>query len=290
MTTISPNRAVTDVQQSGNYNEGRPYGDPDSIVIHHWGGDGQRHQTVADYLCRYDGSSSAHYVASAGRVTQLVSDRDRAWHAGPSGNPTGIGIECRPEKSDGDFETVADLVAAIRDEHGWLPLHGHQEYMATACPGRWQEILASLSARADAIRGGAPANVPSAPSNPNANTDWWLEPDGIWGNKTGSRFRAVFGLGADAPWSEACQRFQYFFSWALDAYRLEAATGTGRMDVDGVDGPQTWGAFQAWYNASAIPAGHRIEVDGIYGPETIEAVQITLNHSWYGSRALATRP
>ena len=56
MTTISPNRAVTDVQQSGNYNEGRPYGDPDEITIHHWGSDGQRHQTVADYLSRYDGS------------------------------------------------------------------------------------------------------------------------------------------------------------------------------------------------------------------------------------------
>lgn len=155
------NRAVTDTRWSGNYSGGRPYGDPNQIVIHHWGSDGQSHQGVVDYLCRYDGSSSAHYVASAGRVTQLVSDNDRAWHAGPSGNPRGIGIECRPEMSDGDWETVADLVAAIREEWGDLPVVGHRDHMSTACPGRWYPHLAALSARADAIRAGAPAHTTS---------------------------------------------------------------------------------------------------------------------------------
>ena len=81
------NAAVTDVQWSPNYSSGRPYGDVDSITIHHWGVDGQSHQNVVNYLCRDDGNSSAHYVASAGRVTQLVHDYDRAWHAGPGGNP-----------------------------------------------------------------------------------------------------------------------------------------------------------------------------------------------------------
>ena len=86
------NAAVTDVQWSPNYSSGRPYGDVDSITIHHWGVDGQSHQNVVNYLCRDDGDSSAHYVASAGRVTQLVHDYDRAWHAGPGGNPRSIGI------------------------------------------------------------------------------------------------------------------------------------------------------------------------------------------------------
>ena len=153
------NRAVTDTRWSGNYSSGRPYGDPSQIVIHHWGSDGQSHQGVVDYLCRSGGSSSAHYVASAGRVTQLVSDNDRAWHAGPSGNPRGIGIECRPEMSDSDWETVADLVAAIREEWGDLPIVGHRDHMSTACPGRWYPHLAALSARADAIRAGSPAHT-----------------------------------------------------------------------------------------------------------------------------------
>lgn len=165
MAVIAPNKAVTDTRQSPNYSSGRPAGDPNVIVIHHWGVDGQSHQNVVNYLCRSGGNSSAHYVASAGRVTQIVSDRDRAWHAGSSGNPRGIGIECRPEMSDADFETVAQLIAAIRGEWGNLPLRGHQDYMSTACPGRWYSQLSRLSARADAIRaGGASAPAASATS------------------------------------------------------------------------------------------------------------------------------
>nr|DAV01397.1 MAG TPA: N-acetylmuramoyl-L-alanine amidase [Caudoviricetes sp.] len=139
------NSAVTDVQWSPNYSSGRPYGDVDSITIHHWGVDGQSHQNVVNYLCREDGNSSAHYVASAGRVTQLVHDYDRAWHAGPGGNPRSIGIECRPEMTDGDVATVIGLIQAIRAEHGPLPIVGHRDWMSTDCPGRWYSHLSELS-------------------------------------------------------------------------------------------------------------------------------------------------
>ena len=160
------NSAVTDTQWSPNFSSGRPAGTPNVIVIHHWGADGQSHQNVVNYLCRADGDSSAHYVASSGRVTQLVHDYDRAWHAGPSGNPRGIGIECRPEMSAADFETVAQLVAAIRKEWGNLPLKGHQNYMPTACPGRWYPKLGELSVRADAILAGKPVSNPAPAVKP----------------------------------------------------------------------------------------------------------------------------
>ena len=39
------NAAVTDVQWSPNYSSGRPYGDVDSITIHHWGVDGSPTRT-----------------------------------------------------------------------------------------------------------------------------------------------------------------------------------------------------------------------------------------------------
>lgn len=150
------NAAVTDTAWSSNYSRGRPAGSPTSITIHHWGADGQQHQKVVNYLCNPNrpNPTSAHYVASAGRVTQLVHDYDRAWHAGPSGNPRSIGIECRPEMNAGDVETVARLIAAIRSEWGHLPLLGHRQWMATACPGRWFPHLADLSARADQIASG----------------------------------------------------------------------------------------------------------------------------------------
>ena len=206
MTQIAPNSAVTDVRQSPNYSPGRPAGAPNQIVIHHWGVDGQTHQGVVGYLCsRSNHGASAHYVASAGRVTQLVSDRDRAWHAGSSGNPRGIGIECRPEMSDGDFETVAGLVAAIRSEHGDLPLRGHRDHMSTACPGRWYARLRDLDARARQIAGGA---APAAPAP--APAGGGLAVDGVIG-------------------------------WA-SIRALQAALGT---PVDGLIGPDTVRAWQA---------------------------------------------
>lgn len=149
------NQVVTDTLWSPNFTPGRSV-PLRGIVIHHWGGDGQSHDAVAEFLARPDGNTSAHYVASAGRVTQLVHDGDTAWHC-PGMNAGGIGIECRPECSDGDFETVAALVAAIRDEWGDLPLSGHQDHYQTACPGRWEARLGELDARARAIQSGAPA-------------------------------------------------------------------------------------------------------------------------------------
>lgn len=155
-----------DIQASGNYSKGRP-GPPRFIVIHHWGIDRQRHDNVARYLCRAGGNSSAHYVASAGRVTQLVDPDNRAWHAGRGGNPYGIGIECRPECTPDDFNTVAELIAELRRRYGPLPLHGHKDYMATACPGRWYPRLAELSALADQkTKGTKPAPAPAKPATP----------------------------------------------------------------------------------------------------------------------------
>lgn len=152
---MAVNQAVTDTRWSPNFTPGRSV-PLRGIVIHHWGADGQSHEGVAAYLARPDGNTSAHYVASAGRVTQLVHDGDTAWHC-PGMNAGGIGIECRPECSDGDFETVATLIAAIRDEWGDLPLSGHQDHYQTACPGRWEARLGELDARARAIQSGAPA-------------------------------------------------------------------------------------------------------------------------------------
>lgn len=282
------NTAVTDTRWSPNFSKGRPSGSAAFIVIHHWGADGQTHQGVVDYLCRTGGNSSAHYVASGGRVTQLVHDYDRAWHAGSAGNPRGIGVECRPEMSDADFETVARLVAAIRAQHGNLPLRGHKDYMSTACPGRWYARLGDLDARARQIAGG----TTDAPAAPAASSGGFvpLDVDGDWGPATGARFRQVMGLPTNAPWKDACRALQYFLTWALDAYTLERVTGSQRLVVDGVDRPATIKAFQEWWNRSGIPEGHRIAVDGLWGPETYMAMQITLNYSWAGSRGLACMP
>lgn len=125
---------------------------PTGIVIHHWGADGQSHDGVVAHLINRAGGTSAHYVVSAGRVTCLVDPLDTAWHAGvwPVNYQT-IGIECRPEMTPEDFQTVAEVIAYLRGRFGNLPLSGHRDHTATACPGRWYPMLGELSARASNV-------------------------------------------------------------------------------------------------------------------------------------------
>lgn len=128
---------------------------PIGIVIHHWGLDGQSHDGVVAHLTNREAGTSAHYVVSDGRVTCLVDPLDTAWHAGNwPVNYEQIGIECRPEMSAGDFQTVAECIAWLRSRFGNLSLSGHKDYIATQCPGRWYPRLSDLSAAADAIRTG----------------------------------------------------------------------------------------------------------------------------------------
>ena len=110
----------------------------DGIVIHHWGALGQTHDGVVNFFVNGPGETSAHFVASAGRINCLVSPLDAAWHSGNAvGNATTIGIECRPEATDADYATVAELVAYLRSEYGNLPLTPHRQWQSTACPGVW---------------------------------------------------------------------------------------------------------------------------------------------------------
>nr|WP_300339904.1 peptidoglycan recognition family protein [Actinomyces sp.] len=175
MSTIVPNQAVTEVIASPNYTPGRSSA-LRGIIIHHWGADGQSHEQAVHTLRTRNagGRVSAHYVVSAGRVTQLVSDQDTAYHCRGS-NAWSIGIECRPEMSAGDLETLARLVAAIWAEHGHLPLSGHRDHLPTACPGRYHAQLPAIEARARAIQGGAPAApLQPTPTAPRKDADMYL--------------------------------------------------------------------------------------------------------------------
>lgn len=293
------NAAVTDVQWSPNYSSGRPYGDVDSITIHHWGVDGQSHQNVVNYLCREDGNSSAHYVASAGRVTQLVHDYDRAWHAGPGGNPRSIGIECRPEMTDGDVATVIGLIQAIRAEHGPLPIVGHRDWMSTDCPGRWYSHLSELSNGS----GFAAAQSPAPVVDVNPYTGKWNKSDGqgelrctgVFGIATIGRLQQVMGTTVDgvldSDGSPAVERFQAYLNSVVPADTQIALNGAPALETDGILGPNTWRTFQylviAWHK-EYLPAGWDFAdwVDGEAGTATIGALQRALNNSKSGTGKL----
>jgi hypothetical protein len=131
----------------------------DGIVIHHWGSLGQKHDDVVKFFVSGPGTTSAHFVVSAGRIDCLVSPLDAAWHSGnAAGNATTIGIECRPEATDADYATVAELVSFLRSQYGALPLTPHRQWNATACPGVWDLAKIDRLAGSAAI---APQSTPT---------------------------------------------------------------------------------------------------------------------------------
>ena len=112
------------------------------ITIHHWG-DPKLNPSFAgvrDYLCRQNGNTSAHFVASGtGRqVACIVAPGDVAWHSGSAtGNATTIGIECDPRCRDEDYDVVAELVADLRSVYGDVLIYSHNMWTNTSCPGNY---------------------------------------------------------------------------------------------------------------------------------------------------------
>lgn len=131
----------------------------------------------------------------------------------------------------------------------------------------------------------------SSSSSSAARPSWWIDEDGVWGSQTGARFRGVMGLDSNATWTEACKRFQNFLNGALDAYEIKKLTGAYKLEVDGIDGVNTWKCFQHFWNMSDIPGDDSLlEEDGIQGVDTTTKVQKALNASWHGSLGLAKAP
>ena len=127
-------------------------------VIHHWGIDGQNAEAVANWLCNPRAGVSAHYVVLAGKVFQLLDESYAAWHAGNKlHNLKSIGIECRPEATEADYQTVAELIANRWKATGVKPLIRHKDIVATACPGRWD--IAKLRTMVEEIYAGGGTTV-----------------------------------------------------------------------------------------------------------------------------------
>lgn len=118
------------------------------ICIHHWGIDGQRHSNVVAWLRGKAGGqnntrSSAHYVCSAGLVTNLVGEHRAAW-AAIGANGYAIHIEVRPEMSTGDWNTLVQLCCNIEERRGSMQYMRHRDVASTACPGRWSNRIGRL--------------------------------------------------------------------------------------------------------------------------------------------------
>lgn len=181
---------------------------PKEIIIHWWGSYGASFWGVVNWLCRQGGDSSAHYVVEAGRVACLVNCSDSGWHAGVYAvNMASIGIECRPEMSDGDFYTAAELIADIWKTYGKLPLRGHRDVASTRCPGVYYARLGELYNLANSIYSGK-----SAPKKPSV----------VHGRSTGKTFETIAREVMAGNWGNDPARTQNLTRAGYDAKAVQA--------------------------------------------------------------------
>ena len=163
---------------------GRQGHDVTGIVIHHYGSDLTTFSSAISTLTRVTASTSAHFVIDADIIAQLVALSDTAYHAGDwQANLQTIGIECPPLCTKEQQNTLIELVARLYKHYGKiLPLSGHKDYCATACPGRWYPLLPELQARAVAryqeLTAPEPAQAPT-PSNWAKDACNWATNNGL---------------------------------------------------------------------------------------------------------------
>lgn len=149
----------------------------EAIAIHWWGNpeNNPSYEGVINWLCRPNGGSSAHIVATGtGRRAACLIDLDDASWATNSANPYTISIECDPRCRDEDYDVVAEVVAQLRANYGPLPLVPHRQFTSTSCPGNYDldrinRIAATKQVTKDSawgdVRDVAPAPAP-APEQP----------------------------------------------------------------------------------------------------------------------------
>ena len=135
--------------------------------------------------------------------------------------------------------------------------------------------------------------TPSVPSynHPDKAVDGQLgiAEDGEWGPSTVGRFQQVMGTEVDGVLDEdgspAVEQFQRFLNSVVPADSQVALTGSPALEVDGIDGENTWTVFQylvmAWHS-EYVPSGWSFFdwIDGVDGTETVRALQKALNNSY----------
>jgi N-acetylmuramoyl-L-alanine amidase len=132
MSGLIPDYPAAEPIASPNFGARRDGCAPDMILLHYTGMPSA--EGALDWLCRPESEVSCHYfVFQDGRVAQLVSEQDRAWHAGKSSwkgvtdiNSASVGIEIvnpghpggLPAFPDAQIEAVIALCADIGRRRG----------------------------------------------------------------------------------------------------------------------------------------------------------------------------
>lgn len=146
---------------------------PTGVTIHHWGDHGQKFDNVCDFLATNNTPTSAHTVIEDGRIATLAVPEVATYHAGHTiGNGATIGVECRPECTPGDVDTVVQYIYELETAYGSLNIYQHKHWFPTACAGKWGAKISEIIDRVNAMHknGGRDpklstgANTPAKPA------------------------------------------------------------------------------------------------------------------------------
>jgi hypothetical protein len=265
------------------------------VVVHHNAGN----LTIPGcYSVWQTRQASAHYqVDAAGRIGQLVWDKDTAWHAGNwVANCESIGIEhadisSSPWKvSEATLDNGAHLVAAICKYYGLgRPSWGknvfpHAHFQATACPASLNgSQQAAYIARAqkwyDSVTGTTVKTSVKATTRKAAKKVGTLAVDGYCGQSTISKWQQVMGTTVDGIVSGQVKPSGNWGRPNLVTAFVRYDSGTGSnliravqkqlgQSQDGLLGPGTIRAIQKHLGVSQ---------DSYFGPGTVKALQKRLN-------------
>lgn len=125
---------------------------PTGVTIHHWGDHGQKFDNVCHFLATNNTPTSAHTVIQDGRIATLAVPEVATYHAGHTvGNGTTIGVECRPECTPGDVDTVVQYIYELETVYGSLNIYQHKHWFPTACAGKWGAKLPEIIDRVNAM-------------------------------------------------------------------------------------------------------------------------------------------
>lgn len=163
------------------------YSSVDCYVVHWWDdpAKGPTFDGTCNSLCN-NPNGSAHYVVESDRVACLIAPGLRAWHVRNNDyqvimpgiydiNSHSVGIECNPRCTDGDIETLCQLLADLWLDYGVKPIYGHCDFMATQCPGTYYEFLDYIRSRTKEIYDGVINGVSIDVGNTNEPSEWAKE-------------------------------------------------------------------------------------------------------------------
>lgn len=164
-------------QQSPNHSGRRPAGVKLQGVVVHWWDDPAKRPSLNGVVSWFKNPASqvsAHYVVENGTVVQMVTDDHVAWHAGSKHwNERTIGIECNPRMTQGDLETVAQLITDLERKHGPLLLYKHSDVNpGTQCPGTYAGKIDWLVNRVNTLKTAA---APTVSTTSSAAGGWSIE-------------------------------------------------------------------------------------------------------------------